>query len=325
MFHYIFPFALGVTIAYLLEPLLEKSLLFFRLNKPSWKWVLSVLIILVTIMLVFGPILTLLTTGIHELMSVLTSLQSQTQDQNLLLTFANKTSEILSHFGMSFSANEIVIKSTLFLKGVSHTLLLNIGNALVATPEFILKFVIFILTWCFFLVRGKEWRARFLTKIFPWEKERDLIASTCSSVLKALIVANVLVAVVQAFFIAISLAVFGVPRFILFGMIAFFMSFIPIIGTAPLMLGAAAWCYFSDGRLFAAIGILVSGLVIGLLDSFLRPYFMKGGAEIQFFWIFLAIICGMSLLGVPGAVVGPVSFALFAAALKALELAHEQN
>lgn len=51
---------------------------------------------------------------------------------------------------------------------------------------------------------------------------------------------------------------------------------------------------------------------------------MKGGAELNFFWIFLAIVGGMSQFGVAGAVLGPVCFALFVAAIKALDEARRE-
>ena len=325
LFHFIFPFALGITFAYLLEPVVEKSLLLFRTKKTRWKWFISILLIVFTIGLIFGPILTLITTAIQELITVLSGFQNQSQGQDLIYLFAQKISALFQNFSITFSIDEIILKFTDIVKSTSHALLVDLGSALYATPEFILKFIVFILTWCFFLVKGKEWRSRFLVKIFPWHKERELIAHTFTSVLKALIVANVLVAVAQAFLITICLAAFGIPRYILLGMIAFFISFIPVIGTAPLMLCAAAWCYFSEGRPFAAIGILICGVFISILDNILRPYFMKGGTEIQFFWVFLAIICGMSLLGISGAIIGPVAFALFATALRALELPHEKE
>lgn len=317
--HFIFPFGLGVTFAYLLEPLVEKLLQFFPRKKKFWQWMLSISLILMTLILIFGPILTLFTTAIQELIAVLSSLQNKNQGADLVFLFAQKMSLVLQRFGFEFSIDEIVLKFSDVAKNVSHALLVYVGSALYATPEFILKFFVFFLTWCFFLVKGKEWRSRFLVKILPWKQERELIANTCASVLKALIVSNVLVAIIQSFLLTLTLALFGVPRYILLGMIAFFISFIPIIGTAPLTLCAAAWCYFSQGRLFAAIGILTCGVLISLLDNFLRPFLMKGGAEIQFFWIFLAILGGMSLFGIPGAVIGPVGFALFAAALKTCE------
>jgi predicted PurR-regulated permease PerM len=323
LFHFLFPFGLGITFAFLLEPLVEKIIAFFDLKKPSWKWLISLGLILAVLFFTFGPVLTIITRSIQELVSVLSSFQSPTQGQDLMLLFAEKANGFFHNFGMDVAIDDIVLKTTHVLKDISQTLLVDLGNILYSTPKFILKFVVFFLSWIFFLVNGKSWRNRFLKQVFPWEQERVLIGETCTAVLKALIVSNILVALIQAFLITICLVIFGTPRFILLGMLAFFMSFIPIIGTAPLMLSVGAWFYFSQSRPLAALGIIICAGFISLLDNILRPYFMKGGAEIQFFWIFLAIICGVSVFGVPGAVIGPVAFALFSAALKTLELTNE--
>lgn len=324
LWHFLFPFAFGITFAFLLEPLVEKILLAAKLNRPAWKWVISIACTFVTLALIFGPFLTLVSTAIQELVGVISLLQSKSDSPNILSLGAEKISTLMHHFGLNYNSDEIILRSKGLLNSMSRGLLVDIGSVLSATPQFILKTAVLILTWVFFLVHGKQWRQRFLVKIFPWTKERELIANTCSSILRALIVANVLVAFVQSFLITITLASFGIPRFILLGMIAFFASFIPIIGTAPLMLSASAWCYFSQDRPIASICILICGVLISLLDNVLRPYFMKGSTEISFYWIFLSIISGLAMFGIPGAVLGPLIFALFAGALQTLEISHEK-
>lgn len=316
---FIFPFALGVTFAYLLEPVMEKTLLVLRIEKSFWNWLISIVLILVVLILIFGPILTIMTTAIQELIHLMHALQNKPQGQEFMSFFANKLDLLLKNFTPNISIDEILIRFTEIIQNTSKFLLFYFGNALSATPQFILKFFIFIFTGIFFLAKGKNIRTRFFLEAIPWEKERTIILKTCASVLRALIVSNIVASIIQAFLISIALAVFSIPRYILLGMTAFFLSFIPVIGTIPVVVGVAAWCYFSQGRLFSALGILLCGALIALLDNFIRPYFMKEGAEIKFFWVFLAIICGMSQFGIAGAVIGPVCFALFATALRTLE------
>jgi predicted PurR-regulated permease PerM len=326
LFHFIFPFIVGITVAYLLEPLLEKCIVTFSIKRPYLKWVVSVGLIFLCLVLIFGPFLTLLTTGIQELLSLLgTNSQGKESGQDLLYSFANKVNLTYQHFGLTYSIDEIVLKFSDLLKKFSSYLLVDLGSILSSTPDFILKLAVFVLTVLFFLMNGARWRPAILEHLIPWELERKLICETCASVLRALIVANLLVALIQAFFVTLTLGLFGLPRFVLLGMIAFFMSFIPILGTAPLMVSAAAWCYFSQNRPLVALGIILCGVLVSIVDNVLRPYFMKGSAEIQFYWIFLAIISGMSLLGISGAVVGPVIFALFAASLKRLNFKYEES
>jgi predicted PurR-regulated permease PerM len=318
LFPFLFPILAGVTIAFLCEPLSLKIISLLNSDRPIWKWLVPLTVLCVILFAIIGPVLTLLTTGIQELISVINVIQDNVKKEDLFHS-VQKLRDVLNHFGLRYSINEIIEKGTDFAKTASRSGLAEMAKALTATPEFILKVFLFLITWFFFLVHGKEYRSRFLTKIIPWEKERIVISKTVSGVLKALIVANVLVAMIQAMLISTTLGFFGVPRYILLGMIAFFLSFIPILGTAPLMLAASAWCYFSESRPAAAIGILIAAVVVGFIDNILRPLFMKGGVQISFFWIFLAVIGGMSTFGISGAVLGPVIFALFAGTLKALE------
>ncbi len=319
VYPFLLPFVFGISFAFLYESVLEKLYQLFKFKKEIWKWFLSVILVILTLTAIIGPVLTLVTTGIQESVTLINSLDSELKNPEAIKHASSNISVYLDKFSIHYSAEEIIVKATDVLKKIVTFLASGVGSALTATPAFMIKFSVFILTWIFFMIHGKKYRNYFLPILIPWEKEREIISKTISSVLKALIVANVLVSCIQAFLITSSLALFGIPRFALMGIIAFFASFIPVIGTAPVMIGAAAWCYFSQGRLGAAIGIIICAGLVSLVDNVMRPFLMKGGADLNFFWIFLAIVGGMSQFGVAGAVLGPVCFALFIASIKALK------
>jgi len=316
--HFLFSFILGITLAYLFEPLFEKLISFFNIKKKFWAWIVACVIMLIFISTIIYPLLTIATEGVQQLMSVISNLHDTVKKEDVIHS-ARKLTATINRLGFHYSVNDTLEKASDFLQTASRSVLTFFGRALSATPEFVLNVFVFIFTWFIFLVRGKSYRKRFLTKIIPWEKELSVISNTVSSVLKALIVANVFVAIIQAFLISITLALFDIPRFVLLGMLGFFFAFLPLVGTAPLMLSIAAWCYFDEGRLGAAVGVLVCALLITLVDNMLRPLFMKGEMQISFFWIFLSIIGGIASFGIAGALLGPVVFALFAGTARALE------
>ncbi|APJ02923.1 AI-2E family transporter [Silvanigrella aquatica] len=323
LYPYLLPFIFGISLAYLYEPLHEKIMVYFKFKKSIWNWFVAVFLVFITLTAIIGPILSLISTGIQELVSLLNLLDTELKNPMFFNELSKNISLFLDKFSIHYSAEEIIVKGTEMLKKIVTFAASGAGTALSATPAFIIKITVFLLTWVFFLIHGKDYRNYLLPKLLPWDKEREMISKTISSILKALIVANVLVSCIQAIIITSVLAMFGIPRFALMGIIAFFASFIPVIGTAPVMLGAAAWCYFNQGRLGAAIGIIICAALVSLVDNILRPYFMKGGADLNFFWIFLAIVGGMSQFGVSGAVLGPVCFALFVAAVRANEEIHQ--
>jgi predicted PurR-regulated permease PerM len=319
IYPYLFPFTLGVACAYLFEPLLEKLALTFRLKRKSSLWALAISLVCVTLCAVIAPILALITTGAQELLSLLNLLENDLKTQNLFNTMISNLSVWLKKLSLSYSPEELILKGSILIKKSASFVASLAGNAIYATPGFLIMAILFILTWCFFLIHGQSYRKIILPQLIPWQKEREVICQTVSSVLRALIVANVLVSCIQAVLVTTVLALFGIPRYALMGIISFFMSFIPIIGISPVVLGAATWCYFNNNNLASAIGILVCGVLISLADNIMRPLFMKGGIELNLFWIFFAIVSGMSQFGISGAVLGPVCFALFVGALQAIE------
>ncbi len=322
LFPYLVPILIGISLAYLYEPLLEKVIVKYKLKKQIWKAIISLLLVVITLAAIIAPILSLITSGFQELGALINSLDSDLKNPEIIKQATNNLSGFLDRFSIHYSSEEIIIKGTEVLKNAGTFLVSWFGTALTATPGVIIKFIIFVLTWFFFLIYGKSYRRILLPKIIPWENERKIIAKSIAAVLKALIVANVLVSCMQAIVITSALAFFSIPRFALLGIVAFFASFIPIVGTAPIMLGAAAWCYFSQERLGAAIGILFCSVFVSIIDNLMRPFLMKGGVNLNFFWMFLAILGGMSQFGMIGAVLGPVFFSLFIAFLK---LEEEEN
>lgn len=319
IYPYLLSFVIGITLAYLYEPIIESCQKKLNLKKAYWPWVFAIFVLIISFFSVIAPIYSIISTGTQQFISFVSNLEEELRNPKFINTFAQWIIDISARFGYHVSSSEIVDKGTEFIKKLGGLVASGAGNVITATPSVIIHFFVILLTWCVFLVNGKSYRRFILPKLIPWQSEREILVKTFSSVLKALIFANLLVSCIQAVLITTTLALFGIPRFALWGIVGFFMSFVPVIGTAPVMLGAATWCYFAENRTVSAIAILICSLIISFADNLLRPFFMKGGAELSFFWIFLAIIGGMSQFGIAGAVLGPVSFALFVATVRTLD------
>jgi predicted PurR-regulated permease PerM len=77
---------------------------------------------------------------------------------------------------------------------------------------------------------------------------------------------------------------------------------------------------FSNGQNGMGIFLLFALVGVGLVDNFLRPYLVKGAAELSFFWLFMAFVGGLAVFGPLGVIAGPLIFSLFAEFLKLYEL-----
>lgn len=116
-----------------------------------------------------------------------------------------------------------------------------------------------------------------------------------------------LTGLVQAAIATIAYFALGVPRALVLGLVTFFASVLPTIGTAlvwvPVSIGLAI-----TGRPTAAIILAVVGIVVvSSIDNVLRPALTRfGRLELPTFVLLIAMLGGLAVLGTSGLFLGPL-------------------
>ena len=221
----------------------------------------------------------------------------------------------LESLGINISVQQIVVRASTLAQSFSEKALNELGNVVTRTPQLVFHLMIFQFSWIVFIVNGKLYRSIIIPILIPSNYARRLVTNVTADVIRGVITANIAVSLVQTFLIILLLVAFSVPRALVWGSLAFFLSFIPLIGTAPVLLGGAVYL-FMHNRVVAAICLAASVLIIGTIDNFLRPLFLRGSVELPFFWIFIAFLGGVLVFGFPGVILGPLAFALFAEVIR---------
>ena len=112
-------------------------------------------------------------------------------------------------------------------------------------------------------------------------------------------------ALVQGMLTAFGLWLTGVPRPVLLGAIAGFVSVLPI-GAPMIWIPAALWLA-SGGHTAWAIFLAIYGVAaISGSDSVIRPYFIARGAQLPFLVTVLGVLGGALAFGLLGVFLGPV-------------------
>ena len=112
-------------------------------------------------------------------------------------------------------------------------------------------------------------------------------------------------AVVQGLLTAFGLWVAGVPRPVLLGAIAGFLSVLPI--GAPLIWIPASLWLLTTGETGWGVFLAVYGTVaISGADNLIRPYFIARGAQLPFLLTILGVLGGALAFGLLGVFLGPV-------------------
>lgn len=128
--------------------------------------------------------------------------------------------------------------------------------------------------------------------------------------LKAIALGICLVALIQGTMCGLAFAVVGISQPAFWGLLATIVAPIPMIGTALVWAPLALSLWFS-GNAFSALCLAIwGGVFVSSADNFIRPFFLKQGIEASFFVLILSILCGLSMFGPVGLVVGPILLAI---------------
>jgi predicted PurR-regulated permease PerM len=316
------PLVTGLVLAYLCES--PVSWLLNRLGPRTEvkQWVVAFIFVTLVQISFIAPLLMLATTALQELAGLVKLMDDDTAASAAASAVAAWSramqwsqgiiSDFLLRFDLSFSLPDLTARWRGLVEPGLRKLAGGFASAIGSTPQVAIFFFVSWISWIYFLAMGSGGRVLLLKQLIPWEKQRMMIGQTLGGVLRNMVLTSIILAIVQSLLVTVSLGLTGVPKFYLWGALSFFLSFVPVFGTFPVMLAGAVYLFFNDETVRAAILIGMS-LLIGLSDNVVRPLLMRGGSSLSFFWLFLSLLGGVAVFGLPGAIIGPWALTLFLA------------
>lgn len=205
----------------------------------------------------------------------------------------------------------------LLLQNASTKLYKGLTNSLAHAPDLAIGGFVVVLSLYFMLRDGKRF-LKFLTDLSPLPSKRSLelyrtFENTCRGVVLGMFAA----AGIQGVLITLFFALTGMPSPLLYGLLAVGMGMVPILGNAPVWIGAMIYLGV-QGSYFAAVVMLAGGILIGFSDNVVRTWVMEGQSDMHPFLALVSVFGALNLIGAPGIFLGPVIAAVFVAFLKML-------
>jgi predicted PurR-regulated permease PerM len=179
----------------------------------------------------------------------------------------------------------------------------------------VLGFAMVLLSMFFFYVEGES-ILRQLSILSPLPKRYDNeFRQRFKDVIEATFRGQLFTAIAQGLVTGIGLAITGVPGAGFWGAVAALLSLIPMVGAAAVWVPAAIYLVISasmGGRpWWQAIFLIVWGLLpVSLIDNIVRPWAMKGKAQLPAIPLLFAVLGGLQAFGFVGLVIGPLVFSL---------------
>ncbi len=173
-------------------------------------------------------------------------------------------------------------------------------------PDLFLVGLVTLLSFYFFLSKEDHIRKLFDRYYYFNKQTSDKFVAVMKSSCREVFFSNVITGVMQSLIVSLGALACGLGDFYIIFFFTFIISFIPIIGAAPMAFALALYA-FMDGRAGAGIAMAVIGCISGLADNIIRPYLVSlGEVEVPAFIGFLAVIGGVIVMGLPGLFVGPL-------------------
>ncbi len=303
----------GTILAILFAPLYRRLLRFMgqRRTIAALATVTIVLLIVILPVTLIGALLVQEGLGLYE--------KFQSGELNLGRYFQQVfgvlpawVSDLLDRFGLTDLSSMQERLSTGLVQGSQFvaTKALNIGQN---TFDFIVDLFI-VLYLLFFLLRDGDDLVRRIRTAIPLhtDQQREFL-NRFTTVIRATVKGNVVVAVVQGALGGLIFWFLGVHAAVLWAVLMAFLSLLPAVGSALIWLPVAIY-FLVTGATWQGIFLIAFGvLVIGLVDNVLRPILVGKDTKMPDYVVLISTLGGMAIFGLNGFVIGPVIAAMFMA------------
>jgi predicted PurR-regulated permease PerM len=298
----------------------------FLLKRLRWKPLASVITLVIILLVILGPFSYLSFILTQEIVAMVGKIEKGTLDPlgtiighpyiNAML------SKLLSFFSVSETQFQKVLIDTISQAGKASADFIKSGLGNIASAAIDFIFMIFSI---FFLLEDGP---RFVEKLGDYmpfsQKQREKILAQTKGIVVSTIYGGVTVAVVQGLIGGIAFAALKVPSPVVWGVVMFIASFIPLVGTF-IVWGPAALYLFLQGHLWKAVVLILIGVFgISAADNVLRPIIIRDKMRMPILAIFFSILGGIKLFGFIGFIMGPLVLALFVSVFEIFRYTEEE-
>ncbi len=193
---------------------------------------------------------------------------------------------------------------------ISKVLISYIGSATGDVLSVLFQMAVAFMLLYFIFRDGERFMVSLRSSSLIPVDDMDVIVRETGGVISAVIYGVIFTAMLQGVLGGIGFWITGLPAPVLFGAIMFILAIIPFAGTA-LVWGPAAAYLLYYGMIGKGVFLIIWGvLAVGMIDNFLRPYFISKRLGFHVVLSFIGVVGGMSAFGLLGVFLGPLVLAL---------------
>lgn len=310
------PFSTPILWAVVLAVLFTPMQSYFEQRLHGRRNLAAVITMLACILIVVIPVMLVINSLLEESKSLVERIKAGQFDLGLYLQHIIDALPAPVHnllAKMNLSLDIANIRETLSTVGVK---IFNYGsNQVISIGQVTLQFIIYLgvmLYLLFFLLRDGVWLGNEIKRAVPLtEVHKTNLFQRFSTVVIATVKGSIIVACIQGALGGVAFWFLGIQGAILWGCIMSVLSLVPAVGSS-LVWAPVAIYFLVTGSFWSGLILTLYGvLVIGMVDTLLRPILVGKDTKLPDWLIMLSTLGGISVFGLNGFILGPLLAAMF--------------
>ncbi len=299
------PAIFAVAIAISLNPLRKLLLKILKGREGITAFLMTLFVFLIMV----GVLMPISVTLIKESRNLYYFVRENFEEKEDFLSQMDEALPSLPEEGKRFIYS-LLWKLADYIKNISKAFWGFTFSLIKGTFSLTFKFFIFFLFIFFFLKDGEK-IVKFVFEHIPLSEEikkeiRERLGQTFTSVFFG----TFATAFVQGILAGIGFFILRIPYPAILGVLAGICAIIPYGGTALVWLPVSGYLFLKGEIIKGIIQLLWGALIVSTVDNILKPLIIGKEMRVSFLWMFLFIIGGIKIFGIPGIFLGPIVLSL---------------
>jgi predicted PurR-regulated permease PerM len=333
-FFYVMLVLLVVLTLFLVWPFLSAILLGLAavvITRPVYDWFMSkrwvrgrsmwavALTIVASLLLIAIPATIFISIAVSQAMSMIETFPSP--PGSLSISALQESYESLLDQFMGDAPPDLTILEQLQFRQLSDTVTEWLSEIIVAIgvaiPSFLVNGVIVLAIMMVLLPIYRQPNRGTVASIIPFpDSITNLYLDKVQAMMRSMFLGTFIIAFAQGAAMGLVLWIAGVPNSVFLALVSMVLSLLPVIGVS-LVAWPAAILLLLSGQIWQAIFVIVMLIaVVGNIDAVLRPMLVPREAYLNPALTLLSIFGGLQLLGLVGALYGPVIMILLVTSIE---------
>lgn len=309
---YVTPIILGGVLVTLTYKLYRR----LRAKLKGRENLAAILMILGVTLLVILPALVLSMVLINQAADVFQRFENTDMKEVLARVQVSERLSFLNRFGVDPAKLDLERSVATAIKRIPALVATRGGQFLAGFANAIIGFFIMLFAMFFLYTEGDHLIHEIkLLSPLPDKYDQEIFGKF-KNVVDATFRGQMLTALAQGAATGIGFMIAGLPGGVFWGAIAALFAVLPMVGAATIWVPGTIYLFIASGSgdtpLWKAIFLLAWGIgVVSTIDNVVRPWAMKGKADMSAVILLISVLGGLKAFGMLGLILGPLLFAMF--------------